>query len=286
MAATQPRGNPRRARCYAQPLGDQETIPIECRKIRDHEITRLICAGNPFGGYAHAGEFKYVNQLALRYFTPEKIAETLHLCLQHGVNTTLTSVLPHVIEGIELSGELAGERIQWIAQIPPDRSTDGDYIKYAEHHIRLAAEHRAICAFVQGGQTQKLLEAGQEDLLRRFIGLIREMGMAPGVCAHVPWCIEKAEELQLGAEFYMLTLNKVGYVCDDPEAAKRTMRSIDKPFIAFKVLGAARDDPESGFKHALDAGADFLAVGMYDWQVKQNAELVGRLTGERAEAKG
>jgi hypothetical protein len=259
---------------------------MERRHIADHTITRLVCAGNPFGGYAHAGEFRYVSELMKRYFTPEKIAETLHVCLQNGVNTTLTSVLDHIVQGLELSEERAGRRIQWIAQIPPDRTNGGDYIKYAEDHIRIAARHQAICAFVQGGQTQKLLEAGQEDLLRRFIGLIRELGMTPGVCSHQPWCIEKAEELDMGAEFYMLTINKVGYQCADPAEASRVMQAMDKPFIGFKVLGGARDDPEPGFKHALDAGADFLAVGMFDWQVKENAELVTRLTSQRATVDG
>lgn len=258
---------------------------MEYREIADHRITRLICAGNPFGGYAHAGEFKYVSTLMKHYFTPEKIAETLHRCLQCGINTALTSVLDHILEGLELSEKRAGRRIQWIAQIPPDRTRGGDYVKYAEDHIRLAAKHKAICAFIQGGQTQKLFEAGQADLLRRFIDLIRELGMTPGVCAHVPWCIERAEELDLGAEFYMLTINRVGYVCEDPAAASRIIQSIDKPFIGFKVLGGARDDPESGFKHAFDAGADFIAVGMFDFQVKENAELVSRLTA-RSEGNG
>jgi hypothetical protein len=259
---------------------------MERRHIADHQITRLICAGNPFGGYAHTGEFKFVSQLLLHYFTPEKIAETLHLCLQNGINTTLTSVLPHILEGLELSEERAGRRIQWIAQIPPDRTNGGDYVKYAEDHIRLAARHKAICGFIQGGQTQKMLEAGQEDLLRRFIDLMRELGITPGVCSHQPWCIEKAEELDLGAEFYMLTINKVGYQCDDPAEATRVIRSIDKPFIGFKVLGAARDAVKPGFQHALDAGADFLAVGMFDFQVKENAELVTSLTAAPVVAQG
>ncbi len=45
----------------------------------------------------------------------------------------------------------------------------------------------------------------------------------------------------------------------------------EKPWIAFKVLGAGVVKPRQGFELALRMGADFLAVGMFDFQVKEDA---------------
>jgi len=58
------------------------------------------------------------------------------------------------------------------------------------------------------------------------------------------------------------------------------MQEVQKPWIAFKVLAAGAIRPESGFKYALENGADFLCVGMFDFQVAQNASLVKALLPE------
>jgi len=55
------------------------------------------------------------------------------------------------------------------------------------------------------------------------------------------------------------------------------MQEVEKPWIAFKVLAAGAIKPDSGFRYALENGADFLCVGMFDFQVEANARLVSSL---------
>jgi hypothetical protein len=52
------------------------------------------------------------------------------------------------------------------------------------------------------------------------------------------------------------------------------MKTIKKPWIAFKVLGAGRVQPKDGFDFAFKNGADFINVGMYDFQVAADSSLV------------
>ena len=248
-------------------------------KLGNHEISRLICAGNPFGGYAHGGELEYLGRLFKQYFTDEKIAETLQICSANGINTALIETEDNILRSLDLYEEKMGHRIQWICQIPPDRKKLG-MMKHFKEQIQIASDNKAVCAFIQGAATESIFTSNQTEELRELIAMIKDKGIVPGVCAHKPFVMEKSEELGLKAEFYMLTLNKVGYCCDDPEAAKKVMKSINKPFISFKVLGAGRDKPESGFKNAFEAGAAFIAVGMFDFQVKENAELVNRILGK------
>ena len=247
-------------------------------KLGDHQVSRLICAGNPFGGYAHGGNLAYLGRLFREYFTDGKIAETLQLCAANGINTALIETEDNILRSLDLYEKRMGHRIQWICQIPPDRKKLG-LMKHMKQQIQIAADNKAICAFIQGAATESMFAADQTEELRELIALMKEKGIIPGVCSHHPEIIEKADELELGAEFYMMTLNRVDYACDDPEAAKDTMKKIDTPFISFKVLGAGRDDPEAGFRNAFDAGATFIAVGMFDFQVKENAELVSKILG-------
>jgi len=52
---------------------------------------------------------------------------------------------------------------------------------------------------------------------------------------------------------------------------------VEKPWIAFKILAAGAIRPDSGFRYALQNGADFICVGMFDFQVEANARLVTNL---------
>jgi len=247
-------------------------------KLGNHQVSRLICAGNPFGGYAHGGNLIYLGRLFREYFTDEKIAETLQVCTANGINTTLIETEDNILRSLDLYEAKMEHRIQWICQIPPDRKRMG-LMKHMRQQIQIAADNKAIAAFIQGAATENMFAENKTEELGELIALMKDKNIVAGICSHHPNIIEKAEELDLGAEFYMMTLNRVGYHCDDPEAAKRAMKNINKPFINFKVLGAGRDKPESGFRHAFEAGATFIAVGMFDFQVKENAELANKILG-------
>src|ERR1019366_7956111 len=58
-------------------------------RIGKLEVTRLLCGGNLFSGFAHSGDLLYVESLLHHYFTDDKILETLQLCEESGINTTI-----------------------------------------------------------------------------------------------------------------------------------------------------------------------------------------------------
>ena len=60
---------------------------------------------------------------------------------------------------------------------------------------------------------------------------------------------------------------------ETPEATIAFMRDIRVPWIAFKVLGAGAIHPREGFKYAFQNGADFICVGMFDFQVVEDVIL-------------
>ena len=51
------------------------------------------------------------------------------------------------------------------------------------------------------------------------------------------------------------------------------MKKVDVPWIAYKVLAAGAISPTTGFEYALKNGADFLCVGMFDFQVNKDVEI-------------
>jgi hypothetical protein len=55
------------------------------------------------------------------------------------------------------------------------------------------------------------------------------------------------------------------------------MKNTKKPWIAYKVLAAGAIDPRKGFEYAFKNGADFINVGMFDFQIKEDALIVKRV---------
>jgi hypothetical protein len=62
--------------------------------------------------------------------------------------------------------------------------------------------------------------------------------------------------------------------CIDPEETAAFMSKKKQPWIAFKVLAAGAIDPKSGFTYAFENGADFVAVGMFDFNITEDVKVI------------
>jgi hypothetical protein len=51
------------------------------------------------------------------------------------------------------------------------------------------------------------------------------------------------------------------------------MNTLKQPWLGFKVLAAGAIHPKDGFRYAFESGADFLCVGMYDFQIVDDVNL-------------
>jgi NAD(P)H-dependent flavin oxidoreductase YrpB (nitropropane dioxygenase family) len=59
----------------------------------------------------------------------------------------------------------------------------------------------------------------------------------------------------------------------DPPETIAYMAKVQRPWIAYKVLAAGAIRPRHGFQHAFANGADFALVGMFDFQVAEDAAV-------------
>ena len=60
---------------------------------------------------------------------------------------------------------------------------------------------------------------------------------------------------------------------ETPQETAAFMQEMDKPWIAYKVLGAGAIHPNEGFRYAFQNGADFVCVGMFDFQVVEDVQI-------------
>lgn len=236
-------------------------------RIGKIEVSRLICGGNLFSGFAHSGNLLYVAGLLKQYFSEDKILETLQLCEESGINTAILRTDDHIIGILKRYRKERGGRIQWIAQTYPK-------VENLKDNIQLAIDHGAVGAYPMGGIADTFVQDGRLDLVAEVVSFIKQNGLVAGIGSHSMETPILAEQQKIDVDFYFKTFNSAGYESQGVRDVAALMKTIHKPWVAFKVLGAGRVQPKEGFDLAFKSGADFVNVGMYDFQVGENVGLV------------
>ncbi len=259
--------------------GQEPVQGLQRGKLAGREVTRMIIGGNLISGSAHSGDLIYQSALMTHYHTSEKIFETWRLAEENGVNTTLMRADPHIFEHYRQYTQELGGKLQFIAQTAPEQ---GDPVANA----KAAVAAGAFAVYLHGGVSDGLVRNGKVDEIKKAIEGFRQAGIFAGVGGHRLETIQASQEAGIDPDFYMYTVNKVGYVSSEPAEIAEYMKTVAQPWIGFKVLGAGRDRPQSGFRHAFEHGADFICVGMFDWQVRDDVALAkeildGELKRER-----
>ena len=265
-------------------LSEGSNVGLLTGRIGKLNISRLILGGNQFSGWSHSRDLPYLRGLFQAYSTDEKIMETFELCEECGINAMISGASGH----LNKYWKERGGRIQWIAQVHP-KTTD------LTSDIKRAIDSGAVGAYVQGGVGDSFVKNGRVDLLGKAVEFIKDNGIIAGIGGHsieVPMAVEKAG---IKPDFYMKTLHRGDYWSATPKAERvefnvdsgspydhdnmwsitpektiEFMKTVTTPWIAFKVLAAGAIHPREGFKYAFENGADFVCVGMFDFQIREN----------------
>lgn len=241
-------------------------------KIGKLSVSKLICGGNLISGHAHSRDLIYVSSLIRHYFTDDKILETFQICEENGINTAVLRTDNDTVRLLKKYWKERGGKIQWFAQTYPKPTN-------LKENVQMAIDNGAVAAFPQGMVGDKFFEDGYIDLLGQVVDFIKQNGLVAGVGSHNIDTPQAIVDAGIKPDFFMKTLNNVGYQCENPKQVGEVMNKIKgkAPWIAYKVLGAGVTEPKDGFKYAFDMGADFLTVGMYDFQIKQDIAIVKEL---------
>ncbi len=273
-------------------------------QIGSLKMGRIFCGGNLTSGFAHSRDLIYVSDLLRSYFTDKKIFETWQLCEEQGVNTAILRLDQYVLRLINKYWKDVGGKLQWIAQV-----------KVKENDLKSepleAIDNGALAVYIHGGVADEFVASGKVDLLGEAVELIKQNGVLAGVAGHALEVPMLCEEHKVPVDFYMKTLNSGNYWsagprvskdpnwksmppkilapleynadtkdnmwCTTPEQTVAFMKTVKKPWIAYKVLGAGAIHPREGFQYAFQNGADFLCVGMFDFQVVENVGIAKKI---------
>lgn len=256
--------------------------PFPSGKIAGQVFSRLMMGGNLIGGYSHSRDLPYVSTLMRRYNTSKKIRETLELGESQGITAINTWVMQDNADIFD--HWKAGGKIKWIAQTRLDGS--GGFSQ-----LQKAIDQGATGIHLTGDTAEGLCYQGKFEKIAESVQFIKAQKRIAGVGAHDLCVIVQCEKAGLDVDFYQKTFHSLDYYtapradekgpmgdhdnswCQDPQAVVNVMSKVNKPWIAFKILAAGAIHPRAAFPYAFNSGADFILVGMFDWQIVEDVKM-------------
>ncbi|NOR75532.1 MAG: hypothetical protein GQ525_10280 [Draconibacterium sp.] len=274
-------------------------------KIGDHEISRLVFGGNLIGGWAHSRDLIYVPSLFRAYNTEKKIFETLMLAEKAGINS-INIGFPTNDTMLKYK-KMTGSKIKVISQVAPEMKDNDYYV-----NINKAIDFGVDIIQVQGNWCDWLVRDNKIDVVEKMLDKIRSQGYTAGLASHTVDALIACEEQGIIPDYYMKTMhhdkywsahpieNRVAFEVDGkrnldhnkfhdnlfclfPDKTTAFVERAKVPVMGFKVLAAGALQPEDGFNWAFKNGADFICVGMFDFQVVNDVnitiDVLGNLQG-------
>jgi hypothetical protein len=273
-----------------QPSGRNQIIPesdMPKGRIGNLTVSRLLLGGNLLTHFTHSRDLRYVYNLTAHYNTEEKIHETMAIAEAHGIDTLVIHTAPGIMSKLKKYRHQKGGRIKWI--ICPTAPIEADMSAYAEQ-VRMLAGEGTDAIYLWGVRGDQLVSEARIDLIAKAVEIAKDQGVPSGVGAHDLEVITQCERNKIDADFYIKTFHHhdyptapkpdeltdviaevPGYWCNNPQKVTDFMKTVEKPWIAFKVMAAGAIPPKNAFRHAFENGADHILAGMFDFEIAEDA---------------
>jgi len=268
--------------------GSKDTLPKG--KIGNIEISRMLLGGNLLTHFTHSRDLRYVYSLTAHYNTQVKIMETMSVAESYGVDTLCIHTAPGAIDTIKKYRREWGGKMKCIvcptADIKPDMKAYSDQVKQI-------VDDGVDAIYLWGVRADGLAAGGKMDLIAKCVQCAKDLGVPSGVGAHDLNVIKECEKNKVNTDFYIKTFHHhryptgpkpeqikgptqeiPGYWCSNPEETAAFMKTVEKPWLAFKIMAAGAIPPRDAFQYTFENGADHVLVGMFDFEIPEDVKIL------------
>ena len=265
-------------------------------KIGKHEISRLVMGGNLIGGWSHGRDLLYTDQLFKAYNNERKVYDTLMLGEATGINAINIGFPSNDL--LLKYKKATGSKIKVITQIAADTKDESTLFD----NMYAAIKYGVDIIQIQGNWVDWMTRDQHVDRIGRLLEKIKEEGFTAGLGAHTIDSLIACQENGIIPDYYMKTMhhdqywsatpreNRVPFEQDGPvyldhnkyhqnifdnfpDRTNEFIKNTTVPVMGFKVLAAGALEPADGFRWAFDNGADFICVGMFDFQIVEDVNI-------------
>jgi hypothetical protein len=247
-------------------------------QIENLSVSRLIIGTNWFLGFSHTSKAK--DRQITETMDRQHIAEVLEVFLKAGVDTLL-GMRPEskLVDAVKDAEDRAGRKCITIA-IPhlnlagtPEADTENAHVfdEYAALGVSVCMPHQATTDALVDRRTRQIQD------MQKYVAMIRERGMIPGLSTHMPETPIYADETGLDVATYIQIYNAAGFLMQiEVDWVYRMIWERKNPVITIKPLAAGRLMPLVGlaFSWSTLRARDMVAIGtMTPYEAEEVIEL-------------
>jgi len=266
---------------------EEAAKPLPTIKLGSLEVSRFLLGSNPFWGYSHKSP--QLDEEMKAFYTDEAIVRVCDEAARCGLTTVVSPPDERWVDLWAKYRAAGGKLSLWVAQCH-------DAAEKMEAEIDRAVKGGAKAVFIQGHRVEQQFSWNKIDVLRKWLDRIKNAGLPGGFAAHWPNIHLELEKRKFPTDFYfqccynLTKPNPLGDWCReaDRKEAMATIAQIEKPVVAYKILGAGRLRAADGFEQAFNAirRKDGVCVGIWAKeaidQIRENATLTEMLTAKKA----
>ena len=227
-------------------------------------LPRLIIGTNWFLGYSHSSLAK--DRFITIYQTRQKIADTLEVFLEHGIDTVMGPPSDLLYEATQEAQDRTGRQLITILtpsfnilpggpeELQPERVFD----RCQALGATFCLPHKMITDVLLDRMYNRIRD------IDRYTSMIRERGMVPGLSTHCPETVVIADKSGADVETYLQIYNAIGFLMHlEVDWVMRIIQRAQKPVMTIKPLAAGRILPVVGLTHVWNTirDQDMVTIG-------------------------
>ncbi|MCX7669143.1 MAG: hypothetical protein N2439_03615 [Anaerolineae bacterium] len=210
-------------------------------------LPRLLIGTNWFLGYSHTSLAKdrFIKELQDR----RRIADVVTTFMEYGIDAVMGPPSPHLENALQDAEARTGRRIIRIITPsfnivpggPQEREPEAAFDECVRLNATFCMPHQCV--------TDALLDRMHGEIrdIGKYIRMIRERGMIPGLSTHMPETVVYADKTGADVETYIQIYNAAGFLMQvEADWVMRIIQKAQKPVMTIKPLAAGRLLPVVG----------------------------------------
>lgn len=238
-------------------------------KVAGISLPRMIIGSNWLIGYSHTS-VAADDMIKRRYDNREAVSAMVEAYLAYGIDAVMApfSHSQVLVEGIKLAEQRAGKPVTLIDTPIIDASDSREGREAALRGLSYGRDIGAAFSLIHHGSCEQLVNKhkGTMDRIGDYLDMIRQLGMVPGLSAHMPEIIAYSDANEYDVQTYIQLYNAAGFLMQvEVETVHKMIWQAKKPVMAIKPMAAGRLSPFVGltFSYATLRDQDMVVVGAH-----------------------
>ena len=238
-------------------------------------MPRIIMGTNWLLGYSHTGAAADKGILE-KYQKPEDFYPVIAAYLDYGIDAIMGPVSTNqlALDAINYAQEKSGQKLIIVDTPAMNVSDSSEARAEAKAVIKRSADIGSTFCLIHHTSAEQLVNKNLQNMTRLpdYLAMIRDVGLLPGLSAHMPELVTYSDANGYDVETYIQIFNCMNFLMQvEVESVARIIRNAKHPVMTIKPMAAGRTTPFVGLN--------------FNWAVLRDCDRITVGAGSEAEAR-